>query len=189
MLLLGGVALRALPFWSARIEQRLLQARIEDARAQPLSELLGQLARRSEQLQRHRSALAAIAAQIAGLQTMLEQRREQAPGHDTHKQAQALTKMQAFYEHHLRRLGEAEQALEAYRHHVTHKRFEHAFAEAGQRVLDSLGPSDHAGVVRELLSDEASRSVQEGFERVFASLELELHSAEGNLARLGGGAL
>jgi hypothetical protein len=54
------------------------------------------------------------------------------------------------------------------------------FLEAGDDgvVLAGLQANDRESILRELLSDEASRSVQLSFERVFASLDAELQSVE-----------
>ena len=178
LLLLGWGLLQALPYVAERLERRLLRARVDAAREHPLEELFAQLVHRSEQLERYRRALATIAAQIEGLRELLEQRRVEAPQEDVSKQGAALQKMLTFHEHHVRKLGQAEQALADYKRHVTHKRFEWMFARAGQQVLDSLRASDRESIVRELLSDEAGRSVQESFDRSFALLDLELRSVE-----------
>ena len=170
--------MQALPYWGEKLERRLLRARLDEARDNPIEELLSQLVQRSTQLERYRMALASIAAQIEGMREMLAQRRAAAPQHDTEKQAAALQKMQAFYAHHLDNLASAEAALSAYRRHLQAKRFEWSFAQAGKSVLASLRATDRESIVRELLSDEASRAVQLSFDQVFASLEIELRQLE-----------
>lgn len=175
---LGWLGLQALPHWGKLLEQRLLRARLDEARENPVEELLGALAERSAQLQRYRAALAAIAAQIEGMREMLAQRRAADPKHDTHKQATALQKMQSFHAHHLGQLANAEAALVEYKRHLQVKRFEWSFAQAGRSVLNGLRASDRESIVRELLSDEATRAVQLSFDQVFASLEIELRQVE-----------
>jgi hypothetical protein len=178
LMLFGWASVQALPYWGERLERRLLRARIADARDNPIEALLGQLLQRSAQLERYRAALAAIGGQIQGMRDMLEERRTVAPRHDTQKQTAALHKMVAFHAHHVKNLAAAELALAEYQRHLTTKRFEWSFAQAGRCVLDSLRAQDRESIIRELLTDEATRSVQASFNQVFASLEAELQRVE-----------
>jgi hypothetical protein len=168
----------ALPYFGQLLEKRILRGRMADAQQNPIEELLNQLLMRGAQLTRYRDALATIAAQIRCMSDMLEERRTVAPQHDTRKQVVALHKMTAFHAHHMENLSTAEVALADYKRHLAAKRFEWTFAQAGKQVLASLRANDRESILRELLSDEASRSVQLGFERVFASLDTELESVE-----------
>ncbi|HKP63664.1 MAG TPA: hypothetical protein VJV78_43315 [Polyangiales bacterium] len=177
MLVVGWTCLQGLPYLGERLEQRLLRARMDSARDNPIEVLLVQLVDRTDQLERYRSALATVGAQIEGMRSMLEERRATAPQHDTHKQAAALQKMVTFQAHHLQRLAAAECALADYKQHLNAKRFEWSFAHAGRRVLDSLRARDRESIVRELLSDEATRAVQISFDQVFAGLAAELELA------------
>lgn len=183
---LGFLGLQALPHWGKQLEQRLLRARFSDARDNPIEALLSQLLERSAQLERYRAALANIAAQIEGMREMLAQRRAAEPEHDTQKQADALQKMQAFHAHHVQQLADAEAALRDYKRHLAAKRFEWSFAQAGRSVLDNLRASDRESILRELLSDEATRSVQLNFDQVFAGLASELRQIELQQPRLPG---
>jgi hypothetical protein len=178
LLAIGWAGAQALPYFGQWIEKRCLRARVLDARANPVEELLRELLLRSEQLVRYRSALTSIAAQIESMRDMLTERRASAPQHDTTKQATALQKMIKFHAHHVDKLAAAELALADYKQHLSAKRFEWDFAQSGQQVLDSLKSEDREGILRELLSDEATRSVQSSFNRVFASLDLELRVLE-----------
>jgi hypothetical protein len=178
MLLVAWASLHALPYVGQRIEVWLLRARMHAARENPLEEMLSRLVARSEQLARYRAALAAIAAQIEGMRDMLAERSKADPSHDTTKQAAALQKMSAFHAYHVKQMAVAQLALADYREHLDAKRFEWNFALAGERVLESLHASDRESIVRELLSDEATRSVQANFNRVFATLELELQAVQ-----------
>jgi hypothetical protein len=178
LLLIGCASLQALPYLGQRLETRLLRARLNDARDHPLETLLTELIERSAQLERYRAALSSIAAQIQGMRDMLEERRVSAPQHDTQKQAHALQKMVAFHAHHMKNLAAAEVALADYKRHLSSKRFEWSFAQQGKRVLESLRASDRESILRELLSDEATRSVQSSFNQVFATLDAELRCVE-----------
>jgi hypothetical protein len=178
MLLIGWASLQALPYVGERLEMRLLRARIADARDNPIEALLSELVQRSAQLERYRTALAAIGGQIQGMRDVLEERRAAAPDHDTQKQSAALHKMVAFHAHHVKRLIAADVALAAYQRHLNTKRFEWSFAQAGKRVLQSLRARDRDSIIRELLSDEATSSVQSSFNQVFASLDAELQRVE-----------
>ncbi|MFM2416762.1 MAG: hypothetical protein RL385_1485 [Pseudomonadota bacterium] len=178
LLTAGALSLRALPFLGKRLEMRLLRAQFANARANPMEELLGQLLQREDQLGRYRSAIANVAAQIEGMREMLEQRKLAAPQYDTRRQIAALQKMEAFQAHHLENLTRAEHALADFGRHLSQKRFEWSFAEAGNSVLASLRSSERENIMRDLLQDEASRAIQRTFDQAFASLDIELRTVQ-----------
>ena len=171
----GLVVLHALPYVGQRLENALLQARKRAAHDQPIAQLQNELLCRTRQMREARAALATIYAQIQSMQEMLDTRRARDPEHNLAKHEAALQKMSAFYASYAQKLGSAERALEEYERHIEAKLFEHDFARTGQVVLQRLNGADPDAVLRDLLADEASRSIQANFDRVFAELELERH--------------
>jgi hypothetical protein len=178
LLAAGALSLRALPHIGRRLEVHILRAQFAAARANPTEELLSQLMQREAQLGRYRTALANVAAQIEGMREMLEQRKLVAPQYDTRRQTAALQKMEDFQAHHLENLTRAEHALADYGRHLSQKRFEWSFAEAGNSVLASLRSSERENILRDLLQDEASRAIQRAFDQAFASLDMELRTVQ-----------
>ena len=174
----GSAALRTLPALGHWCETKLLAARLKAVRAEPIELLLEELVSRKTQLERFRSSLARIAVTIAGLQEMLEERREKMPPRDIAKQEAVIKKMEAWHAMHITRLHAAEQALADYKMHVESKRAEWRFVIATQEVLTGLRVVDREGIVRELMRDEASLAVEEKFRAVFHELDLDMRRIE-----------
>jgi hypothetical protein len=188
LLAAGFAATQALPLLGQWLENRLLGLRKAQARRNPMEQMQNHLLYRARQIEGFRDALAGIGGQIEGMREMLRQRAQDNPGHDLTRQNTALQKMQAFYIGHTRKLVTANAALEQYRQHVEMKVFEWNFAQHGRVVLDKLKATDQERILREMLSDEASRSVQDRFNRVFAELDLEARTlVDGGRIDFGGG--
>ena len=107
---------------------------------------------------------------------MVEERRHIDPDHILDRQDRALKRMTHFYEANIRRLEEAQKALEAFRHQVKQKMFEWEFAQAGKVVMEALNPRELEDLMQDLLTDEALREVQSRFNSVFAELDVEMRS-------------
>jgi hypothetical protein len=172
----GFGLLQALPLALQKLENRILQLRKAEARANPMEQLQNDCLRREQRLQSFRRALVSIGTQIESLGQMLEDRKLKDPSQVLDRQQRALQRMTQFYDANIRRLGEAHQALEAFRHQVQQKVFEWEFAQAGQVVMDALNPNEVDDLMQGLLTDEALRSVQNRFNSVFAELDVELRS-------------
>lgn len=173
----GFGLIQSAPWLLQRLENRLLSARKNEARRNPIEQLQNDCLRREQRLQAFRKALVSIGAQIEGMREMVDERRHTDPGHVLDKQEKALARMTHFYECNLARLGDARAALDDFRDKVEQKMFEWVFAQAGQVVLEALNPSELADLTQDLLADEALRSVQARFNAVFAELDVELHAA------------
>jgi hypothetical protein len=176
MALVGFVALQALPLGLQKLENRLLQARKQEARDNPIEQLQNDCLRREERLQTFRSALVTIGGQIESMREMVQERKDKAPHHVLDKQERAIARMDHFYQANIARLEEAHQALKDFRTQVTQKAFEWEFAKAGQVVMAALNPAEMQDLMQDLLSDEALRSVQNRFNMVFAELDVDLRS-------------
>jgi hypothetical protein len=172
----GFAALQLLPLLGQKLENRLLAARKSEARRNPIEQMQNHLLHRARQIESFRGALTSIYAQIEGMQDMLRERRRVTPGHDLTRQEAGLKKMSIFYAQNVKKLGDAEGALADYRRHIEMKVFEWNFAQAGRDVLEKLKATDQERILRELLSDEASQSVQLHFNQVFAELDMEVRS-------------
>lgn len=171
---LGAVAaLQAIPYLGQRWENALLKARKAEARRNPIEELQNTFIYRSKQLGAFQNALTSIGAQIEGMRDMLAEQRRSDASHDLSKQEAALKRMEGFYEKNLARLAERRKALEDYKKAIERKVFEWEFAQAGKSALASLNAADQESILREMLSDEAMRTVQQNFNEVFAEFDAE----------------
>lgn len=176
MAVVGFVALQALPLGLQKLENRLLLARKQEARENPIEQLQNDCLRRAERLQTFRQALVTIGGQIESMRDMVKERKDKAPHHVLDKQERAIARMDHFYQANIARLQEAHQALDAFRTQVTQKAFEWEFAQAGQVVMAALNPSEMQDLMQDLLSDEALRSVQNRFNLVFSELDVDMRS-------------
>lgn len=165
--------IQALPLLGQRLENRLLAARRREARRNPIEQMHNELLRRAEQIRSFRTALAGVQAQIAGLQDMLDTRRQQTPGHDLRKTESVLARMRSVYASHVDRLASAESALQDFDRHVSAKRFEYQCALELEQINHALHGSDSTRMLEQMLSDEATQAVQQRFNQAFAALELD----------------
>ncbi len=180
----GTVFFQALPLLMQKLENRLLAARKAEARNNPIEQLQNDCIRRELRLVSFRQALVQIGGQIENMRQMIDERRQSDPAHVLVRQERAVQKMAQFYELNLKRLQEAHEALEDFRHQVQQKLFEWHFAQAGQQVMAALRPSEIADLMQDLMTDEALRSVQTRFNAVFAELDVEMRAIDSPTRKL-----
>lgn len=174
----GTLVFQSLPLVMQVLENRLLRLRKAEAAAHPIEQLQNDLLKREQRLVAFRAALATIGGQIASMAEMIEDRRHADPGHVLDRQTRALDRMVQFHAANVRRLDEAQVALEAFRQQVRQKMCEWDFAQSGEVVMAALNPRELQDLMQDLLTDSALQSVQKRFNDVFAELDLELHSLE-----------
>jgi hypothetical protein len=148
------------------------------AATNPIEQLQNDCLRREQRLTAFRNALATIGGQIESMAQMIEERRHVDPGHVLDRQTRALQKMARFHTGNVKRLDEAQAALEAFRHQVRQKMFEWEFAQSGEVVMAALHPSELSDLMQDLLTDAALQSVQKRFNQVFAELDLEMRAID-----------
>jgi hypothetical protein len=161
-----------------KIENRLLAARGQEARANPVEQLHNECMRREQRLESFRRALAHIGGKIESMEQMLTERAHADPQHVLDRQRRAVERMRHFYRCNLERLDDAHDALGTFQRQVKQKMFEWEFAQAGQVVMNALRPDALEDLMQDLLTDEALSSIQDRFNRVFAQLDVELHSID-----------
>jgi hypothetical protein len=172
-----GIAFtQAMPLLMQKLENRLLAARKQEARTNPVEQLHHECMRREQRLESFRRALIHIGGKIESMEQMLSDRAHADPQHVLDRQRRALERMRHFYRCNLERLDEAQSALEAFQRQVKQKMFEWEFARAGQVVMSALRPESMEDLMQDLLTDEALKSIQDRFNQVFAELDVELHS-------------
>jgi hypothetical protein len=175
----GFVALQMIPLAMQKVENRILGLRKDAARQNPIEQLQNECLRREERLQSFRRALVRIGGQIESMDQMIDERRHTDPDHVLDRQDHALQRMKQFHQANIRRLDDAQAALEAFRRQVKQKMFEWEFAQAGQVVMAALNPGELENLMQDLPTDEALRQVQNRFNTVFAELDVEMRSMGG----------
>jgi len=176
MAFVGIASLQAVPLALQKLENHLLLQRKAEARANPIEQLQSDCLRREQRLKEFRHALATIGGQIESMRQMVQERKHLAPHHVLDRQERAIERMDSFYGANIGRLEEAHHALDAFRTQIKQKVFEWEFAQAGQKVMAALNPSEMQDLVQDILSDEALRAVQNRFNMVFAELDVDLRS-------------
>ena len=176
MAAVGFTCLQLVPLGLQKLENRLLALRKAEARQNPIEQLQNECFKREERLQSFRRALVTIGGQIETMGQMVEERRHHDPAHILDRQERALKSMSRFYDANIRRLEEAQIALEAFKHQIKQKMFEWEFAQAGKVVMAALNPRELEDLMQDLLTDEALREVQSRFNSVFAELDVEMRS-------------
>jgi hypothetical protein len=178
MIATAVLALQTMPLAFQKLENRILQARKNEARANPIEQLQNDCLRREERLEAFRRALVQIGGKIESMRQMLEDRRDIDPDQVLDHQERALERMNQFYRANIQRLTDAHAALDAFRHKIKQKEFEWEFVQAGKVVMGALNPAAMEDLMQGLLTDEALRSVQDHFNAVFAELDVGMRSVD-----------
>lgn len=186
----GALTFSALPLLMQKLENRLLALRKAEARRSPVEQLQNDCLRRAERLNTFRQALVNIGGQIESMRDMLEERRRINPGQDLKRQQLALERMGFFYEVHIGRLKDANEALAAFQEMVKHKEFEWRFVSLAGDIMRALNPREAEELLQNILTDEALMEVQQRFNAVYAELDIGMRAPDSPAkAHLGQGTL
>jgi hypothetical protein len=174
----GVAVFHAIPLGMQKLENRMLQLRKAEARSNPIEQLQNELVRRAEKLRAFQRALVTVGGQIESIAQMLEERKHKDPAHVLHRQQRALERLQQFHGVNLRRLQDAQAALDEFRFTIERKESEWRIALAIGEATDMLDPNATENLMQDLLTDTALRSVQERFNMVFAELDVQMTSMD-----------
>lgn len=175
----GFAFVQALPLMGQKLENTLLAARKAEARRNPIEQLQNEVVRRAARLRSFHKALVTVGGQIESIEQMLVERRHKDPSHVLDRQEKALQRLQQFQRVNLRRLGQAQSALEEFHSTVERKESEWRIALAIGDANDLMDPQATDNLMQELLTDTALRSVQDRFNNVFAELDVQMSSMDG----------
>ena len=184
MAAVGFTLFQALPLAMQKLENRVLQARKTEARANPIAQLQNEVLRRAERLQSFRRALVTVGGQIESIRELLADCQHRDPAHVLERQERALIRLQQFHSINLHRLGQAQAALDEFRTTVERKESEWRIALAIGEASELLDPNATDNLMQDLLTDTALRSVQDRFNSVFAELDVQMSSLDGPARRL-----
>lgn len=179
LVIMGMIAvalMQAIPLLGQIVENRILGARKKEARENPIEQRQNEFRRRKKQIEEARKAMAIIAAQIEGMKDMIRDQRKKDPNYDFTKHERSVEKMAQFYTAKMRKIDEADQALEEFKKLIERNIYEWNFAQQGKAALESLNAADQESILQEMLSDEAGRAIQDRFNTVCAELDAEVSS-------------
>lgn len=168
--IIGAGTFQALPLFMQKLENRVLQVRKAEARANPIEQLQNEVFRRAGRLQSFRQALVTVAGQIETINALMENCQHRDPTHVLERQQRALHKLQQFHRVNLARLAKAQAALEEFRSTVERKSSEWCIALAIGEVSELLDPTASDNLMQELLTDTALHRVQERFNTCHVSI-------------------
>lgn len=171
--IIGIGMIRALPYLGQRWENKLLGLRKNEARRNPIEQMQNRLLEKGAQLEAFKRALSTIGGQIQGLTRMVDERHRTDPTHDLSEMRRAIEKMQDFYATMQQKYKNACTAFNSYKVAVDRKMFEYGFAQAGQAALKSMNATDAENMMKDMLADEAFKSVAQQFDATFAALDIE----------------
>lgn len=177
--LVGVVVIQALPLGLQKLENHLLLQRKAEARRNPVEQLQNEVMRRAERLNVFREALVTVGGQIETIEQMMQEHHHRDPGHVLERQQRAVSRLRQFQAVNLKRLHEAQSALDEFRLNVKRKESEWEIAMAIGQANDAMDPNATDHLMDELLTDTALRSVQDRFNAVFAELDVQMSSTEG----------
>jgi hypothetical protein len=179
MTVVGVSAIQTVPLALQKLENRMLRLRKVEAQRRPIEQLQNEMIRRGERLKVFRAALVTVGAQIGSIEDMMIERSHKDPGHVLERQQKAVNRLKQFQAVNMKRLVEAQDALEEFRLNVKRKESEWEIAMAIGRANDAMDPNATEHLIDDLLTDTALRSVQDRFNAVFAELDVQMSSAEG----------
>jgi hypothetical protein len=173
----GTLVFQTLSLAVQGLENRLLRLRKAAAAANPIEQLQNDCMRREQRLTAFRNALTTIGGQIESMAQMIEERRHVDPGYVLNRQTRALQKTARFHAGNLKRLDEAQAALEAFRYQVRQKMFEWEFAQSGEVVMAAINPSELNDLMQDLLTDTARCAIDAPTRNLLDTSSLECLSA------------
>jgi hypothetical protein len=179
MAVVGVAAIQAMPLALQKLENRMLGLRKAEAQRRPIEQLQNEMVRRGERLKVFRTALVTVGAQIESIENMMAERRHKDPGHVLERQQKAVNRLKQFQAVNMKRLIEAQDALEEFRINVKRKESEWEIALAIGKANEAMDPNATDHLIDELMTDTALRSVQDRFNAVFAELDVQMCSADG----------
>ena len=169
----GFFGIKSLPMLGQKFENRILEARKAEAARKPIEQMQNYLLERTELVEQVRKAAINIGAQIRNMKTMVADYKRTRPNYDATERLRAIQSMEAAHTKMVTKYQNAEKALVEIRDVIKDKEFEWKFSQEGQKALAGLNAVSGEAVLSQLLFDEASSSVMENFNKVFAELEVE----------------
>lgn len=171
MILVG--MFQAIPYFGQVLENRLLSARKNEARKNPIEQLENFFMEKRQQVNQFKQAVSQILAQIKNLEGMIEERKKTKPGYDPTKNMQSVEAMRNAYNVLVDKYRKAEEALDELQSKIDEEKFNYKFAQVGQSAINSLNATSGEDVMNQILAGEAFDSIKENFHKVFADLEFE----------------
>lgn len=174
--LLAFGIVKALPLFGQKLENRLMAARLKEAREHPIEQMNNRILQKRHQLDAFKIHLTNIGGMVTTQRRMLEQRHQQDPGHDLTDMRKAVEKMDLFYQQLGQKYAEANKAFLLYCQYVDRKKFEHGWSQTAGAALTAMNVDDADNLLQDMLADESFKSIEQDFDRTFAALDVESRS-------------
>lgn len=173
MFLVGAALIQALPMLGQKWENKILNLRMAEARANPIAQIQNNVIRKTQQLKSFKDGLTVIGTQITSLGDSLKAQAKADPGDDLTDQWTALRKMEAFYEKKKGKYQAAVISLEEYKTAVERAKFKYGFGNAAKGIAAAMNEADAEALMQNMLSDEAFSAVNDRYNSAFAELDIE----------------
>lgn len=170
---IGIAAFKALPLLSQKWENRLLGARISEARQSPVEQILNRIRQRTEQLQAYEQGLVHIGGQIRTQKAILDKQAKADPGEDFSQQYKDIADMQTYFDDKKIKYKESVDALEAYKKAFERAKFKFEFGNAAAGIKKAMNANDEKAMVEDMLADEAFKAIDARYNSAFAALDVE----------------
>jgi hypothetical protein len=169
----GVAGFQALPMLAQKWENRILAARKQEARKNPIEQAENEYLRRSQQYAAFKTALESIGAQVISLRGKLDKTRREKPNYDLRQESAACDKMELFYQDRKNRLQAAGQQLVAFKDKIDEAKTKWDFQLAANQAIRAMNATDRESKLNEILTEVAFDSVQQNFDAVFARLDVD----------------
>lgn len=171
--IVGLGIIQMLPMLGQKLENFVLKTRKAEARANPIEQLQNFFIEKQQRVVDFRKAIISIKTQIETLRQKVQQRKRQKPNYDSSDEDNAIAQMSMVYDKLEQKYLDAKDALANMEEMIEEKKFKWEFSQAGQAAIQALSATSGEELLSKILADEASSSVLDNFNKVFAELELE----------------
>jgi hypothetical protein len=169
----GLGAIQLLPLLGQKLENKVLVWRKKEARQNPIEQLQNFFLEKQQRVKQFKQAVISIKTQIEGMKSMVVDRKRKKASYDSTEEDHAIQQMMAVYIRLEEKYHNAESALVQLQDTIEDKKFKWNFGQAGKAALNALSATSGEDLLSQILADEASSSVLDNFNNVFAELELE----------------
>ncbi len=171
--IVGVGVFQALPMLAQKWENRILMARVAEARRNPIEQATNDFLRRQAQFERFKAAVSQIGGQIASLKVRLKKMHEAAPKSDFSTEEDALGKMDLYYKNRLDRVTLASAKLQDFDQKIKEARMKWDFQVAANQAIVAMNATDREAQMNQMLTEIAFDTVQHEFDEVFAKIDVD----------------
>lgn len=186
--LVGIAVIQALSLMGQKLENKLIQLQLEEARRNPVPQLIAGLGNEKARIDDSKRIWKLMAGKVKTMQQRLEERARTNPNHDLTRMRENFRVMAAGVDQFLLEIQQADKLYSQLEQKVDDYKFEYGFQELGSELDALLGDSGKRKMFDKMLMDEAFMSISNDFNAVVASLQMRTSNyANSNEMDLGSG--